>query len=1193
MVRRQIVIGLLGVFALVFADPARGHINLNSPNGGEVLEAGSVFAISWQIAIAHNLQNWDIWYSTDSGANYVPIATDLPPGDPTVGSVHTYDWTVPDTPSTQVRVRVRMDNSGMDYFDESASDLTIVAAPGGTTHVVEQVGLSFAPANITVEPGDTVRWEWSSGIHTVTSGSPCVGDGVFFHSALDGGTTSFSYVIPDDGTTFIPYFCLPHCAVGMTGSITVTFHFMQIEQVIGGVNGDTTAQAVQLRMRSLGQNLLAPSKIRIWDAAGLNPVELVDFAASVPSGAPGARVLVASAGFANYTDPPVNPDFTMSNPMPPSYLAAGSITFESDIGGTVWWRLSWGGGSYMGPTTGSITNDPDGEFGPAWPNALPSSDLQALLFQGAAAAASSNNAADYALTGGAAVFNNNAGQSFTVSKPTPTGACCDDATGSCSEGITQAACEGAGSRYGGDGSTCATIDPPCLTPTGACCDDTTGTCNEGVTQAVCEGAGSRYGGDDSTCATIDPPCEVPTGACCDDTSGNCDNGITQADCEGQASRYRGDDSDCATLDPPCEPPPIPISLEIVAEGLTAPLFLTHAGDGSGRLFIVDQIGLIRVVKNGELLAAPFLDLTSKIVELNAFFDERGVLGLAFHPDYANNGRFFVRYSKPREGDPAEPCNDPKGFIVGCHEAILAEYSVLGDPATSDVADPDSETILYRVDEPQFNHDSGQVMFGPDGLLYWTLGDGGGAHDGLADGDPPGSAPTHGPIGNGQNIETALGSILRIDVDSPPDPGLEYAVPSGNPFASGCPKGFPDCVPEIYAYGFRNPYRFSMISELFDPCDENPCPRLIVGDVGQDLFEEIDIVPIEPAPPLLNYGWVIREGFHCFDPFNPGDPFDICTDIGPLGETMIDPVLEYDHSVGIAVIGGFVYRGSGYPPLAGKYVFGDFSQDFGPTGRVFYTDIEGPEAFELREFIIAPNGEPLGQALFGIGEDEDGELYVLASDNIGPTGNVGVVYRIVPPLLAATGDGARYLSITPTPGPDPVGLVVTPACPGGVSRYVGAPGDPDNIALLVDDPAGAAFLTPAEWGGTVHVTAADIVPTAFYQVQQDNGSPGAPALSGMVTAPTGIWGDVGGFFIDGAWEPPNGGVDFLDVKMIVEGFVNAATAPPMFRMDLIGIGGQGIECEPDQRIDFIDASAAVSGFQGVTFTEFTGCPVPCP
>jgi hypothetical protein len=212
-----------------------------------------------------------------------------------------------------------------------------------------------------------------------------------------------------------------------------------------------------------------------------------------------------------------------------------------------------------------------------------------------------------------------------------------------------------------------------------------------------------------------------------------------------------------------------IRLETVASGLTAPVSVTHAGDGSGRLFVVEQSGQIRIAQDGELLPTPFLDLSGEIPALNPFFDERGLLGLAFHPHYQANGRFFVRYSKPRAGAPSEPCF---GTSRGCHEEVLAEFSVSDDPNVANL----SGTILFRVDEPQFNHDAGEVAFGPDGFLYFTLGDGGGAHDGLAD-----APPSHGPIGNGQNIATALGAILRIDVDSPPQVPLAYAIPPDNPF----------------------------------------------------------------------------------------------------------------------------------------------------------------------------------------------------------------------------------------------------------------------------------------------------------------------------------------------------------------------------------------------------------------------------
>lgn len=402
---------------------------------------------------------------------------------------------------------------------------------------------------------------------------------------------------------------------------------------------------------------------------------------------------------------------------------------------------------------------------------------------------------------------------------------------------------------------------------------------------------------------------------------------------------------------------ITIELDLVAEGLTAPVAATHAGDDSGRLFVVDQAGWIRVVDDGVLLPQPFLDLTSEIVAVNPFFDERGVLGLAFHPDYENNGRFFVRYSVPRDGDPSEPCF---GTSRGCHSEVLGEFSVSDDP---NVADP-AGAILFSEDEPQFNHNSGGVAFGPDGFLYFTLGDGGGAHDGLAD-----EPPSHGPIGNGQDIVTPLGSILRIDVDS----GAPYAVPPDNPFV-GAPG-----TDEIYAYGLRNPYRFS-----FDREDG----RLFLGDVGQNLFEEVDV--IEKGG---NYGWVIREGFHCFDPFDPTEPPAACSATGPFGEPLLDPVAEYDHDDGIAIVGGFVYRGTQFPELVGKYAFGDFSRGFVPgDGRLFYLDADG-DLSGIFEFRIGDADEPLNLYLFGYGEDEQGELYVTTSESLGPVGTTGKVFRI--------------------------------------------------------------------------------------------------------------------------------------------------------------------------------------------------------
>ena len=438
---------------------------------------------------------------------------------------------------------------------------------------------------------------------------------------------------------------------------------------------------------------------------------------------------------------------------------------------------------------------------------------------------------------------------------------------------------------------------------------------------------------------------------------------------------------------------------VVAPGvLTSPVYATHAGDGTGRLFILDQPGQIRILTAaGTLLEQPFLDLvaTGNVVPVNPNFDERGILGLAFHPDYSRNGRFFVRYSKPRSGAPEEPCF---GTTRGCHESILAEFGVSGtDP---DVADPASQRILFRIDQPQFNHDGGHLAFGPpeggvsgddegsdddEGddevdrprYLYFSLGDGGGANDGLAD-----SPPSHGPVGHGLNNKTRLGAILRIDVDG----AQPYAIPPDNPFAGGgCANG----CDEIFAYGMRNPYRFS-----FDRKDG----RLFLGEVGQGIYEEIDIVRKGG-----NYGWVRTEGFHCFDPLNSASPPSTCSSSGLEGEPLLNPIAEYSHADGIAVVGGFVYRGSESPQLRGKYIFGDFSRGFFPgEGRLFWLDADGALT-DIFEFELYPSG-PLQRYLFGFGEDEAGEIYVLTSQNLGPDPSIttGEVFRIV--VHSDGGDG---------------------------------------------------------------------------------------------------------------------------------------------------------------------------------------------
>jgi glucose/arabinose dehydrogenase len=407
-----------------------------------------------------------------------------------------------------------------------------------------------------------------------------------------------------------------------------------------------------------------------------------------------------------------------------------------------------------------------------------------------------------------------------------------------------------------------------------------------------------------------------------------------------------------------------VGLELVADGLVSPVHLSEP-DNSGRRFVADQVGLVRIItRDGELLDQPFLDVRERMVELVPFFDERGLLGLAFHPRFDDNGRLFVYYSAPLRPD------GPEGFD---HTSHIAEFTVsASDPNR---VDPDSERIILQVDEPQADHNSGDLHFGPDGYLYISVGDGGGAND-TAFGHTPG-------IGNGQDPTNLLGSLLRIDVDG----DHPYRIPPDNPFV-GTP-----ARDEIYAYGFRNPYRFT-----FDRHD------LYVADVGQTMFEEVNLV--EPGG---NYGWNVREATHCFDPDNPTEPPATCPDTGPLfGDPLLDPIIEYGNlsanpeGLGVAVVGGRVYRGNELPHLRGRYVFGDWSSTaFGlpqPTGTLLVAKPKPSGLWKLQELAVAgrPGGE-LGHFVTGFGQDAEGEVYVLTSDTTGPSGDTGLVYRLTRPV----------------------------------------------------------------------------------------------------------------------------------------------------------------------------------------------------
>jgi predicted lipoprotein with Yx(FWY)xxD motif/glucose/arabinose dehydrogenase len=398
-----------------------------------------------------------------------------------------------------------------------------------------------------------------------------------------------------------------------------------------------------------------------------------------------------------------------------------------------------------------------------------------------------------------------------------------------------------------------------------------------------------------------------------------------------------------------------VSTELVAEGLTAPIALVSAKDDTGRLFVADQAGTIRILSaDGQLMGEPFLDITNKLVELMPEYDERGLLGVAFHPDYANNGRFFVYYTAPLRAEaPAD----------WSHTNVVSEFSVsAGNP---DVADVSSERIVWMIDQPQFNHDAGQIVFGPDGYLYIPIGDGGGGND-VGPGHTPG-------IGNAQDLTNQHGSILRIDVDS----GDPYGIPADNPFAAVDD----NIADEIYAYGLRNPFHISFDSS----------GQLYVGDAGQELYEEVSIVTAGG-----NYGWNIMEGTHCFDPANPTVPPADCSNTDANGDVLINPVIEYDHTKGVVVVGGYVVEGGSLSNLNGYYIFGSYTLTFTPPdGRIFAAQVGDTNLlWDFTELEIT-NGEEgrLGAYLLSFGMDDNGELYVLTSENMAPTGNTGKVWRL--------------------------------------------------------------------------------------------------------------------------------------------------------------------------------------------------------
>jgi len=413
-----------------------------------------------------------------------------------------------------------------------------------------------------------------------------------------------------------------------------------------------------------------------------------------------------------------------------------------------------------------------------------------------------------------------------------------------------------------------------------------------------------------------------------------------------------------------------VDIQTVADGFVSPIGVVAAPDNSGRLFVIDQPGRIWVIdSNGNKWPTPFMDISSTVVGLNPGYDERGLLGLAFHPQFATNGKFYIYFQlAPRPGGPTPNTSWNN----------LSRISELKISATDpNVADLTSEKIILQMDDPQSNHNGGTIAFGPDGYLYIAIGDGGGADD---------VGPGHvddwyaaNAGGNGQDIEANLfGNILRIDVNS----GSPYGIPPDNPFIATAGKD------EIYAYGFRNPFRMSF--------DMGGNHALYVGDAGQAMYEEIDVVAKG-----ANYGWNVKEGKICFNAANNDTALPTCPTVDAFGKTFTDPVIVLTNTANplgggraLTVIGGNVYRGSGIPAYQGKYIFGSFAQSNAPNAELFISTPSSQSSWDFEEIHLASHPDDIGYFLKGFGQDNKGEIYLTVSSNLGPSGSTGKVLKLI-------------------------------------------------------------------------------------------------------------------------------------------------------------------------------------------------------
>jgi glucose/arabinose dehydrogenase len=432
-----------------------------------------------------------------------------------------------------------------------------------------------------------------------------------------------------------------------------------------------------------------------------------------------------------------------------------------------------------------------------------------------------------------------------------------------------------------------------------------------------------------------------------------------------------------------------LDVELVAEGLVAPLSLTFAPDGSGRRFIVDQTGLVLILTpEGKVLSTPFLDITDQVV-LQSAFDERGLLELAFHPEYASNGKLYVQYSAQREGE--NICVDEDGLVPEDPEGCPLQYTrrvsefVVSSTDPNGV-DPTSERVIFETQWPSRKHNGGGLAFGPDGMLYIGLGDGGFIHgpDGVGSVFDVPPALRFGDL-LAQDLTSLYGKMLRINVDS----GDPYGIPPDNPFAGD--DGVPD---EIFAWGFRNPFRISF--------DSDGDGAMYVSATAETFFEATYRVT-EPG----NYGWAIKEGTHCFDRSSAFAPPETCASVGSLGEPIQDPVIEYlnfavedprsqvpGEGFGRASLGGHIYRGEDINWLRGRFVQGDFAVGSLDGQILVANPTPSGRLWKVRPAFRFDPSDPVRSGFMkSIGRDADGELYAITG-NFTPTGLEGRIWKII-------------------------------------------------------------------------------------------------------------------------------------------------------------------------------------------------------